>query len=68
LGFPDFEPPDAGYGFESFSIFELPAGDCAGGVVQDIRRAFGEDAVQLRVGVGAEADEDFTRAGDARFS
>ncbi len=35
------------------------AGDFAGGVVEHVGRAFGEDAVALRVGVGAEAEEDF---------
>jgi hypothetical protein len=28
-------------------------------MIQNIRRAFGEDAVALRIGVGAEAEEDF---------
>ena len=35
------------------------AGDFAGGVVKHVGRAFGEDAVPLRIGVGAEAEEDF---------
>ncbi len=35
------------------------AGDFARGVVEHVGRAFGEDAVALRVGVGAEAEEDF---------
>jgi len=33
-------------------------GDFAGGVVEHVGRAFGEEAVALRVGVGAEAEED----------
>src|SRR2546425_13131131 len=35
------------------------AGDFAGGVVEHVGRAFGEEAVALRIGVGAEAEEDF---------
>ena len=38
------------------------AGDFAGGVVEHVGRAFGEEAVALRVGVGAEAEEDFAGA------
>ena len=34
-------------------------GDFAGGVVEHVGRAFGEDAVALRIGVGAETEEDF---------
>src|SRR5262245_25224959 len=37
----------------------LPMAVLAGGVVEHVGRAFGEDAVALRVGVGAEAEEDF---------
>src|SRR5437773_7581522 len=35
------------------------AGDFAGGVVAHVGRAFGEDAVALWIGVGAEAEQDF---------
>ena len=35
------------------------AGDFVGGVVEHVGRAFGEEAVALRVGVGAEAEENF---------
>ena len=34
------------------------AGDFAGGVIQHVGRAFGEDAVALRIDVGAGAEED----------
>ena len=53
--------------FEAFALQFLrrinaefaAAGDFTGGVVEHVGRTFGEDAVALRVGVGAEAEEDF---------